>query len=133
MTVSPLAAFADEHDGWLGRYLGERGNIGLPLNVTSQTLEASHIVKGGAGTCFGLSGFNNGGAALFVQLFDAAAVPANGAVPGPVLNAPAGANFSIDFGTWGRAFNAGLVVCASTTVATLTLAGASCWFDVQYV
>ena len=33
----------------------------------------------------------------------------------------------------GRAFQAGIVVCNSTTAVTLTIGAADTWFDVQYV
>lgn len=119
--------------GWDARYAGENDPIGLPENSTSNALEASRVVKAGAGTLFGFSGFSNRGSSQFILVFDALAVPAAGAIPVIVLTVPTVANFSYDGGFRGRAFHSGIVICNSSTAATLTIGSADCWFDAQYV
>lgn len=118
--------------GWDGRYRGELSPIGLPLSSSSPALEASRIAKSGAGTLYGFSGFNNG-ATQFILVFDSVGLPADGAVPVFVLSAGAAANFSAYWGSVGRAFHQGIVLCNSSTAATKTIGTATCWFDVQYV
>lgn len=120
-------------DGWLSRFAGEGGPGGLPVNSTSQALEASRVVQSGAATLFGVSGFNAKVSAQFVLIFDGTAIPANGAIPVVVVTVPTVSNFSVDFGFWGRAFHAGIIICNSSTPSTLTIGSADCWFDAQYV
>jgi hypothetical protein len=133
MELVPLLDELTGSEGWLARLLGEGYGAGLPLNSRSQALEASRIVKAGAGTLFGFSGFNNG-ATQFILVFDAAgAVPADGAVPDVVVQAPASSNFSASWERFGRSFDRGIVICNSSTIATKTIGSANCWFDAQYV
>lgn len=114
--------------------MGEIGPGGFPLNSTSVALEASRTVKSGAGTLFGLSGFNSKGSAQFVLVFDlpSAALLTAASIPVVVVTAPTVANFSVDFGFYGRAFRSGIVIANSSTSATLTAGSADCWFDAQY-
>ena len=104
--------------------------VGALSNDTSAALEASRVVKASAGTVFGLSGYST--TAQFLQIHDAASLPADTAVPAVVIPITAGAEFSIDFGVYGRAFGTGIVVCVSTTGPTKTIGGADTWFDVRY-
>lgn len=129
-TVAP-----DPLQGWDGRLEGERDPIGLPLNSTSIKLENSRIVKQGAGTLYGITGVSNNVAAQFVLGFDLGGViPSNGAIPSIVIATTAGpSNFFADYGTIGRAFARGIILCNSTTLAALTLGAADTWFDAQYV
>lgn len=120
--VGPLGG-EDEYAA-VGRY---------PLNSTSVIAENSRIVKSGAGTLYGFSGFNNKGSAQFILVFDAIGVPAEGAVPVIVITAATVANFSYLPNRFGRYFYIGIVLCNSSTFATKTIASADCWFDVQYV
>jgi hypothetical protein len=130
--VPPLDQLAGS-EGWLARLLGEGYGAGLPLNSSSPALEASRIVKAGAGTLFGISGFNNG-ATQFILAFDVAgAVPADGTVPNFAMQAAASSNFFVSFDRFGRAFDRGIVICNSSTIATKTIGSANCWFDAQYI
>lgn len=104
-----------------------------PSNATVAAYAASLVVKASAGTLFGLSGYNSKVSAQFIQLHDAAALPADTAVPVVVITVPAGANFAIDFGVYGRRFATGIVVTNSSTGPTKTIGAADCWFDAQYV
>lgn len=122
-------------EGWIGRLVGEAGPGGLPCNSTSVALEASRTVKSGAGTLFGLSGFNAKVSTQFVLVFDIAnaAQLTSASIPVIVITVPTVANFSYDGGFYGRAFRSGIVLANSSTSATLTAGSADCWFDVQYV
>lgn len=101
-------------------------------NAASAAYEASRVVKAGPGALFGFTGFNSLGSAQWIQLHDATALPANGAVPVAIFTAATIANFSADYGIYGRTFQTGILICNSTTGPTLTIGAANCWFDCQY-
>jgi hypothetical protein len=108
------------------------GASNLPLNSPSRAVENSRVIKTGRGILYGITVTNTKASAQFVQVFDASAVPADGAVPLFSKSVPAGDAVGIQ---WlpGRIFLVGLVVCNSSTSATKTLASADCLFDVQFI
>ena len=73
----------------------------------------------------------NSGPAQFIQLFDAIAVPAEGAIPKLPVPIAADSVFGMYWGEEGRYFPTGLVLCNSSTANIKTLGSADCWFDVQ--
>ncbi len=103
-----------------------------PTNSTSAAYVASQVAKAAPGTLYGMSGYNSLASAQFIQLHDAASLPADTAVPAVVISVPASSNFSIDFGTYGRRFTTGIVVSNSTTGPTKTIGAANCWFDLRF-
>jgi hypothetical protein len=102
-------------------------------NASTTAAAASLVVKASSGVLMGMSVTNNNNAAQYIQIHDAAALPTDGAVPALSLTVPATTSFGIDFGTTGRSFVNGIVVCNSSTFATKTIGSANCWFDVQYL
>ena len=110
---------------------GEYGHL-QPHGVSVVAFAASLVAKSGPSLCYGLTGYNSG-PAQWIQVFDAATLPANGAVPVTILVVPLGENFSLDYGSEGRAFERGVVVCNSSTGPTKTLGSADCWFDVVLI
>ena len=101
-------------------------------NATSTAYEASRVVSAGPAAVYGLTGYNSLASAQFIQIHDAASLPADTAVPVVTISVPASSNFSVDFGAYGRYCKNGIVVCNSTTGPTKTIGAANCWFDVQY-
>lgn len=112
-------------------FFGE--NAGLkPYNYASRQLEASCVVKTGSGILYGFTVTNTNASARFVQLFDAATVPADGAVP--ILSKSVPAGDAVGF-SWlpGRTFFAGIVLVNSSTQASKTVGSADQLFDAQYL
>lgn len=108
VTLAPAAAF--------------RGYNVTRVNSTS--FEASRVVTGNAAQLLSIFGYNSG-AAGFVQIFDSAALPADGAAPAISFGVPAAGNFSLDVATIGIPFGNGITVCISSTADTKTIAGPS--------
>lgn len=84
-------------------------------------------VKAGPGHLISLVGYNNG-PAQFVQFHNAASSPSDGAIPIFAFAIDAGATFTIDTPVW---FSAGISICNSTTLETLTAGASDCWFMAQ--
>ena len=106
---------------------------GTPWSTGSRALVASVVIYPRPCRLFGFQGFSNKGAAQFVQLFDLASVPADGAVPDEIVNVSASSNYSFSFGAVGRWMYRGVVLCNSSTAATKTLGSADTWFSAQYL
>jgi hypothetical protein len=104
----------------------------VPYNYSSLTAEIQHTVVTGASYLFGISASNANAAARFLQVFDTDKAVANGAVPNVSVSMPATGDKQL---LWvpPRRMDRGIVVAASTTQNTLTLAAAEHLFDVQYV
>ena len=115
----------------LAQWLAGEGEP-LPLNSTSIVYENHRVVKSGSGFLIGLTGYSSNAAAQFVLIFDAATVPADGAVPVVVIDVAATSNFSLSYTPLGRVFQRGIVVCNSSTGPTKTIGSADTWIDAQY-
>lgn len=112
---------------------GSAVDLPPPDNTSTVAYAASLIVKAAKGRLYRISGYNSKASAQFIQLHDAAALPAEAAVPVVVITVPATSNFSIDFGERGRSFATGIVACNSSTGPTKTIGSADCWIDAQYI
>ena len=108
------------------------GALRLPLNAPSRQLANFIQVKTGDGWLYGFTVTNTKASAQFVQVFDAATLPGDGAVPLIAKSVPAGD--AVGF-AWlpPRRFEAGLVLCNSSTQGTKTIGSADCLFDAQYL
>ncbi|MEI6035709.1 MAG: hypothetical protein WCS65_15700 [Verrucomicrobiae bacterium] len=96
------------------------------MTLASAMSAASLVVKAAAGTLFSLTGFN-AGPAQFLQLHDAAALPANGAVPILVVAVPAVSSFAFEWKN-GLPCASGIVVCNSDIAVTKRIGSADCHF-----
>lgn len=100
-------------------------------NANSGGVAKSMIVKTSPGLLFGFT--VSSVSAQFIQLFDAATLPADATVP--TLSFPVDALKSLPVAYVSpRGFRNGIVICNSSTQHTKTLgATADCIFDVQYI
>ncbi len=105
----------------------------LPLAKHSQALAASLVVYTGACYVTSVQVNNTNAAAQYVQMFDAIALPANGAIPKKLLTASGSSDKFVTWSLPGVFFSTGVVIGNSSTAATLTTGAADCFFDVQYV
>lgn len=105
----------------------------VPANATSPALASSIVATTGVCRLFGFTATSTNVAAQFVLVFDALTVPSNNAVPLFAVNVAAASPASVYFGSVGRSFDRGIVICNSTTQGTLTLGAADTLFDVQYI
>lgn len=107
-------------------------DIGRVLNNgTTQAVATNLIVCKRPALVFGFTCSSIG--AQFIQLFDSASLPAEGAVPAIVFPVAATSSCAAE---WipPRAFQNGVVILASSTQHTKTIAvAADTLFDVQYV
>jgi hypothetical protein len=103
----------------------------LPLNNPSAALEAFRVVKTGDGWLCGFTVTNTKASVQFVLVFDARDLPPEGAVPLIGKSLPASDALGM---IWipPRRFEAGLVLCNSSTQGSKTIGSADCLFDAQY-
>ena len=99
------------------------------VTVANVALATSLVIKASPGKLLMLTAYNNNGAARFIQLFNATALPGNGAVPVMIISVPTLGTFSFPIPNLsGMDFSTGIVVANSTTAATLTVGSADSWF-----
>jgi hypothetical protein len=100
------------------------------FNQTTSAYAASLVISANPAVLKGITGYNSKTSAQFIQLHDAASLPADASVPAITFTVPAQSNFSLSFPE-GRPFRTGIVICNSSTGATKTIGSADCWFDAQ--
>jgi hypothetical protein len=92
---------------------------------------ASLVVKASAGSLHSISGYNSG-PAQFIQVHDAASLPADTAAPCWIIAVPAQASWVFDFGGNAMPCSTGIVISNSSTGPTKTIGSANCWFTALY-
>lgn len=91
---------------------------------------ASLVAASNPALLCGISGYNAKATDQFIQIHDAASLPADASVPVIVFEVTALTKFSIDYTSNPRPFSTGIIVCNSSTEATKTIGSADCQIDV---
>lgn len=107
------------------------GGAGVPSAAASSALSASIVIAAVPAVLFDVTVANTSGADAFLLLFDAATLPSNGAIPKGYAAIPAGWTGGITFDT-GRGFAVGIVAAMSSTLGSLTVAGANFLFSARF-
>ena len=105
----------------------------LPVNNSSQALEAGRQVLTGQAYLTSFTVLSTNAAAQYIQLHDVSQAPGSGAVPAVVFIVPATANLVVAYSLPGRRFHRGVYIANSSAAATLTAGSADCFFDVQTI
>jgi hypothetical protein len=103
-----------------------------PLNNSSIAYATGLVVKTGPGILYGFTVYNSNASAQFILIFDARAIPADGAVPACVFTVAGSSNLPVQY-LPGRTFLNGCVLVNSSTGPTKTVGSADCWFDAQFL
>ncbi len=101
-------------------------------NAQTVTYSSNLIVSAIPATLYGFAGFNSAATGQFILLFDAIELPPDGEVPIIQVFAAAGSNFSLDYGTLGRVFKNGIIICNSSIGETKIIGADDIWIDAQY-
>lgn len=104
----------------------------FPLNATSDQYRNVLRVNSGSGYLFGFTVYSSRVSPQFVLVFDAGAVPADGATAVLVFTVPAASDKAIEW-LRPRWFSQGIIICNSSTAPTKTIGANDCFFDAQYV
>lgn len=124
---------AERSSDWIGGLVRELHAAGLPLNARSNVYENARLVKAGPGFLFGFTVYNSKGSGQFIQVFDSATLPAEGAVPEVFYDIATVVAKGVQWLPLGRTFQRGIYLVNSSTGPTKTIGSADCWFDAQYV
>lgn len=82
---------------------------------------------------YNITAFSSNAGSQFILMFDASSLPADTAVPLMAFPVSASSNVGLYYGSGGKIFQRGLVLCTSSTATTKTLnATADTFFDVTY-
>lgn len=110
-----------------------RGEVGASTDLKATAAYAASLVaKPSYGVLHSVHGYNSKVTAQFIQIHDAAALPADAAVPIFTMTVPASSNFSIDFGMFGIPMVNGIVICNSSTGPTKTIGSADVFITARY-
>lgn len=107
------------------------GNRDSPASTSLSGL-STNVIQTGQLRVYGFSVYSSKGTSQFILLFDASALPAEGAVPIEAFPISGKSNVGLYYGDSGRLFHRGIVLCNSSTDTTKTLASADCLFDIQF-
>ena len=108
------------------------GELPYGYNSGGALVASGVIVNAGPARLFNLTVTSESASDQYVMLFDAAAVPANGAAAVGAFKVPAGSTGRIDFGSRGKAFKNGICWSNSSTLPTRTAGAADCYAEANW-
>lgn len=104
--------------------------VGADQSANGNAAVNQLIALAGLGRLYSITIFNSG-PDQYIQVFDSATLPAEGAVPKLQMKVYADNQNSFDFGD-GRLFTQGIVICNSTTSMVKALGAADCLIDCTF-
>lgn len=126
-----MDVFGDQKTWYLNKIL-QYFNSATTWIDTSTGYVASLIVSATSKQLFNLIGYNSSGSTVFIQIFDSATLPAEGAVPNIIISVPTLSNFTWTSGNFPRIFTNGITVVSSSTASTKTITSATMWLSAAY-
>ena len=130
--VSLWSSLIDKTDGSTGSLWALRITP-QDASVTSSTaLAASLVVRASAGRLLIAAVYNGNVGTQYIQVHNAASLPANTVVPLFTFALTTGAVQVLNFDLTGLPCSTGIVLCNSSTAATKTIGAADCWFTVTH-
>lgn len=100
-------------------------------NASTTAYATNLVASTGPAILLGFTVHNSSSSDQYIQIHDAASLPANGVAPKVIFLIAAGKSDGLDWGPHGRSFANGIVFCNSSTGPTKTIGAADCWFDAQ--
>jgi len=103
------------------------GELPAKYNSGAAYGKSGVVIAQGPVRVWGVSGYNSAAVPVWVMLFDAVAVPANGSAPDVLIYVPAQSGFAwgTDAKTLGSGFAKGLCWAESSTAPALTLSASA--------
>jgi len=130
--VSLWSSLIDKTDGSTGSLWALRITP-QDASVTSSTaLAASLVVRASAGRLLTAAVYNGNVGTQYIQIHNAASLPANGAVPLFTFTLTTGAVQVLNFDLTGLPCSTGIVLCNSSTAATKTIGANDTWFTATH-
>ena len=97
--------------------------LATPDVYDSAAVEDSAVPKGSPGNLYGMSGYNNSGSTVYIQIHNATSLPAASTAVGTgiIVKVLANTHWAWDAGRHGTELSVGIVIAASSTATTLTV------------
>jgi hypothetical protein len=108
------------------------GELPYGYNSGAALAASGVIVNAGPARLFNLTVTSEKVSDQYILLFDASAVPANGAAAVAAFKVPAGSTARIDYGWRGKAFQHGICWSNSTTLPVLTAGASDCYAEANW-
>ena len=103
-----------------------------PSIASSTALAASLVVRASVGRLLTAAVYNGNVGTQYIQIHNAASLPANGAVPLFTFALATGAVQVLNFDLTGLPCSTGIVLCNSSTAATKTIGANDTWFTATH-
>ena len=108
------------------------GDLPYGYNSGAALVSSGVIVNAGPARLFKLTVTSQSTSDQYILLFDAAALPANGAAAVAAFKVPAESTAGIDYGSRGKAFRNGICWSNSSTLPAKTTGAADCYAEANW-
>jgi hypothetical protein len=108
------------------------GELPYGYNSGGALVSGGVVISSGPARLYNLTVTSQASSDQYLLLFDAPAVPSNGAAPVAAFKVPAGSTATIGYGWRGKAFQNGISWSNSTTLPDLTAGAADCYAEANW-